>query len=350
MLKSHSFKLLGVAAAMGLLMGAANYANATSVIKIDGSSTVYPITEIAGEEFQKNKKGEVKVAIGIAGTTGGFRKFCSGEIDIVNASRPILKDEMSQCKRRDIKFIEIPVAYDALTVVVNSENNWAGSITVAELKKMWEPTAQGKIMSWKQINPAWPDAPLKLFGPDADSGTVDFFTEVIVGKAKSTRLDYTASADDKALVQGVMSDKNAIGYFGYGYYAGNVDKLKAVPIRAGDDKPQVSPSLGTVKDGTYRPLSRPAFIYVNANAAKQPNVREFVEFYLKRATRIVGEARYIPLPANAYELALDNLAKGKTGTGFGGKSRIDIDFSGIANVGMSDSALMRRDGGLFPSP
>jgi len=358
MLKSHNLKVLGVTAALSMLISATNVASAGAIIKIDGSSTVYPVTEVVTEEFQKSKKnnngainnGAIKVNVGISGTSGGFKKLCRGEIDIANASRPILNEEIKECNKHGTKFIELPVAYDALTVVINPQNNWVNSMTVDELKKMWEPIAQGKITNWNQINPAWPNAPLKLFGPDSDSGTFDFFTEVIVGKAKSSRLDYTASDNDKLLVQGVSGDKNAIGYFGYGYYADNANNLKAVPIRVKEGKPQVLPSLETVKNSTYRPLARPIFIYVSANAAQKPEVKEFVEFYLKQAQKLVAEVKYIPLPDAAYKLALDNFTKGKTGSGFGGKSNVDIDFSGIAEVGVTDEVLMKREGRVFPAP
>jgi len=358
MLKSHNLKVLGVTAALSMLISATNIAGAVAIIKIDGSSTVYPVTEAVTEEFLKNKKsnngainnGAIKVNVGISGTSGGFKKLCRGEIDIANASRPILNEEMKECNKHGTKFIELPVAYDALTVVINPQNNWVSSMTVDELKKMWEPIAQGKITNWNQINPAWPNAPLKLFGPDSDSGTFDFFTEVIVGKAKSSRLDYTASDNDKLLVQGVSGDRNAIGYFGYGYYADNANNLKAVPIRVKEGKPQVLPSLETVKNSTYRPLARPIFIYVSANAAQKPEVKEFVEFYLKQAQKLVAEVKYIPLPDAAYKLALDNFTKGKTGSGFGGKSNVDIDFSGIAEVGVTDEVLMKREGRVFPAP
>ncbi|MEO6422242.1 MAG: PstS family phosphate ABC transporter substrate-binding protein [Candidatus Nitrotoga sp.] len=348
MLKSHNLKVLGMTAALSMIISATNVAGAVAIIKIDGSSTVYPVTEAVTEEFQESKKNAIKVDVGISGTSGGFKKLCRGEIDIANASRPILKEEMKECNKHGIKYIELPVAYDALTVVVNPQNNWVNSMTVADLKKMWEPLAQGKINNWNQINPAWPNAPLKLFGPDSDSGTFDLFTVVIVGKAKSSRLDYTAFDDDKLLVQGVSGDKDAIGYVGYAYYSENINKLKVVPIKSAEGKPQVQPSLETVKGSTYRPLSRPIFIYVSAKAAQKNEVKEFVEFYLKQASNLVEEVKYIPLPDAAYKLALDNFMKGKTGSGFGGKSHVDIDFSGIAEVGVSDEVLMKREGRIFP--
>jgi phosphate transport system substrate-binding protein len=304
------------------------------LVKIDGSSTVYPITEAVAEEFQKATRGATKVTVGISGTGGGFKKFCRAETDISDASRPILKQEMEACKQAGVQYIELPVAYDALTVVINPQNTWIKSMTVAELKKMWEPAAQGKITKWNQVNPAWPDAPLKLFGPGADSGTFDYFTEAVVGKAKSSRGDFTASEDDNVLVQGVSRDKNALGYFGYAYYAENTGKLKAVPIVEKDGKPAVLPSFETVKNGAYQPLSRPIFIYVNAKSVERPEVKEFVEFYLKNAPTLVKEVKYVPLPDAAYSLALENFKKKKTGTGFGGE----------AEVGVSVEELLRREG------
>jgi phosphate transport system substrate-binding protein len=309
-----------VAGAFGVAAPAA--AVADSVVKIDGSSTVYPITEAVAEEFQTMKKGAVKVTVGISGTGGGFKKFCRGETDISDASRPILAKEMEACKQAGIQYIELPVAYDALTVVVHPQNSWAKSMTVAELKKIWEPAAQGKIINWKQVNPAWPDVPLKLYGPGADSGTFDYFTEAVVQKAKSSRGDYTASEDDNVLVQGVSRDRGGLGYFGFAYYLENQKKLHAVAIDGG--KGPVMPSPKTVEDGTYQPLSRPIFIYVNAKAMDKPEVKEFVEFYLKNAPKLVKEVKYVPLPANAYTMALEHFHKRKLGTVFGGESEVGL--------------------------
>ena len=262
-------------------------------------------------------KGAVKVTVGISGTGGGFKKFCRGEIDIVDASRPILDKEMADCKAAGVQYVEMPVAFDALTVVVNPKNNWSNVITVAELKKMWEPAAQAKITRWNQVNPAWPDEPIKLYGAGADSGTFDYFTEAIVGKAKSSRGDFTASEDDNVLVQGVASDKNGLGFFGFAYYIENQKKLKAVAVDAG--KGPVIPSAKTVEDGTYQPLSRPIFIYVNIKSAEKPEVRELVEFYMKNAIELVKEVKFFSLPAQAYPTNLEHLKKKKVGTVFGGK-------------------------------
>ncbi len=294
------------------------------VVKVDGSSTVYPITEAVAEEFQKAKKNAIKVTVGISGTGGGFKKFCRGEIDIANASRPILKKEMADCKAAGVEYIELPVAFDALTVVMNPKNTFLKELTVEQLKAIWEPAAQGKIARWNQVNPAWPDAPIKLFGAGSDSGTFDYFTEAIVGKAKSSRGDYTASEDDNILVQGVSRDVNAIGYFGYAYYAENTGKLKAVPIIEKAGKPAVLPSEESVIKGTYQPLSRPIFVYIDPKSLDKPEVREFVEFYMKNASKLSKEVKYVPLPAKAYTVNMEHVDKKKTGTVFGGTAEVGI--------------------------
>ena len=301
------------------------------IIQIDGSSTVFPITEAVAEEFQKAKKGKIKVTVGIAGTGGGFKKFCRGETDISDASRPILKQEMEACKGAGVEYFELPIAYDALTVIVNPKNDWVKALTVPDLKKMWEPSAQGKVTNWNQVRSEWPNAPLKLFGPGADSGTFDYFTEAIVGKAKSSRGDFTASEDDNVLVQGIINDRNALGYFGFSYYVENQNKLKAVPIDTG--KGPVSPSPKTVEDGTYQPLSRPIFIYVSKKAMDKPEVKEFVEFYLKNAPLLVKQVKYVPLPQSVYTTGAEHLKKGKVGTMFGGE----------AEVGVKIEDLMKRE-------
>ena len=292
-----------------------------NTVKIDGSSTVFPVTEAVAEEFQKAKKGAVRVTVGISGTGGGFKKFCAGETDISNASRPILAKEMETCKKAGIQYIELPVAYDALTVVVHPQNPLT-SMTVAELKKIWEPTAQGTVSKWNQVRQGWPNAPLKLFGPGADSGTFDYFTEAINGKSKASRTDYTPSEDDNVLVQGVSRDKNALGYFGYAYYEANKSRLKAVAIDAG--KGPVLPSLATVKDGSYQPLSRPIFIYVNAKAAERAEIKDFVQFYMNNAPKLVSEVKYIPLPNQVYKTALGHFNNRKLGTVFGGAEAVGL--------------------------
>ena len=305
------------------------------VVKIDGSSTVYPITEAVAEEFQKAKKNRIKVTVGISGTGGGFKKFCRGEIDISDASRPILKKEMEDCKTAGIEYFELPVAFDALTVVINPKNTFIKQLTIAEMKKMWEPGAQGKVMRWNQVNPAWPDAPMKLFGPGADSGTFDYFTEAVVGKSKSSRGDFTASEDDNVLVQGVSRDANALGYFGFAYYFENKDKLKAVPI-VNEKGEAVMPSMEAVEKGTYSPLARPIFIYVSAKSLAKPEVKEFVQYYMTHGAALAREVKYVPLPAAAYKTAWEHVLHSKKGTVFGG----------TAEVGVTIEELLRREAKL----
>lgn len=300
---------------------------ADALVKVDGSSTVYPITEAVAEDFQKLKKNAIKVTVGISGTGGGFKKFCRGETDVSNASRPILAKEMAICKEAGIAYVELPIAYDALTVVINPQNDWAKTLTVADLKKIWEPGAQGKLKSWKDVNPAFPDVPLKLYGPGADSGTFDYFTEAVVGKSKSSRGDYTASEDDNVLVQGVSRDKGGLGYFGFAYYLENQKKLRAVGIDGG--KGPVMPSPDTVENGSYAPLSRPIFIYVNAKSMDKPEIREFVEFYLKNAPTLVKEVKYVPLPQKAYEIASEHFKQKKLGTVFGGKEEVGLKIEDL---------------------
>jgi phosphate transport system substrate-binding protein len=319
-------------AALGAALASPAFAQ---VVKVDGSSTVYPITEAVAEEFQKAKKQSIKVTVGISGTGGGFKKFCRGETDISDASRPILKKEMEDCKAAGIEYFELPVAFDALTVVVNPKNAFIKQLTLAEMKKMWEPAAQGKVTRWNQVNPQWPDQPMKLFGPGADSGTFDYFTEAVVGKSKSSRGDFTASEDDNVLVQGVSRDSNALGYFGYSYYVENKDKLKAVPI-VNDKGQPVEPSFDAVLKGTYQPLSRPIFIYVNAKSLGKPEVKQFVEYYMANGAKLSKEVKYVPLPDSAYKTAWDHVLKNKKGTVFGG----------TAEVGITIEELLRREAKL----
>lgn len=321
-------KSMRIAALLAVTFSTSHAVAADKIIKIDGSSTVYPITEAVAEEFQAANK--VKVTVGISGTGGGFKKFCRGETDISDASRPILKKEMDACKEAGIQYLELPIAYDGITVVVSKKNDFIKSLTVEDLKKMWEPSAQGKVKTWKQVNAAWPDTALKLFGPGADSGTFDYFTEAVVGKAKSSRGDYTASEDDNVLVQGVESDKGGLGYFGFSYFDANQDKLKAVPIVAKKGAPAVMPSFESIKDGTYQPLARPLFLYVNATAAAfKPEVKAFVNFYLANAPKLVKEVKYIPLPANEYAAVDKHWKSLKPGTGFGGVPEVGVKIEDL---------------------
>ena len=296
-------------------------AQAQAAIKIDGSSTVFPISEAYAEEFQIQKRGKVRVTVGVWGTGGGFKKFCRGETDIANASRPITAEEMEICRKAGIKYMELPIAFDALTVVINPKNTWAKTLTIAELRKMWEPAAQGRITNWKQIRSGFPDEKLMLFGPGADSGTFDYFTEAVNGKAKASRGDFTASEDDNTLVQGVENNKGALGYFGFAYYAAHKDKMTAVAVDAG--KGPVLPSLENVTNATYTPLSRPLFIYVRDTAASRPEIKEFVQFLMSRGD-LVAEVGYLPLPKQAYALSLKHFQDGRVGSVFGGVPKIGI--------------------------
>jgi phosphate transport system substrate-binding protein len=328
---------LGAPAVLTALLSAVapHAASAQSVIKMDGSSTVFPISEAVAEEFQISKRGKVRVTVGIAGTGGGFKRFCRGETDISNASRPILKEEMEACRAAGIKYIELPVAFDALTVVVHKDNTWAKSMTVAELRKIWEPGAQGRIKTWNQVRSDWPNQPLVLYGAGSDSGTFDYFTEAINGKAKASRGDYTASEDDNVLVQGVENNKNALGYFGYAYYVGHTGKMQAVAIT--NPKGQaVSPGVESVINGSYQPLSRPLFIYVRDTAAQRAEVSEFIRFYLTEGAELSKEVGYVPLPAQAYQVALKHFTDKKMGTVFGG----------VPEVGVTIDNLLAREGKL----
>jgi phosphate transport system substrate-binding protein len=299
---------------------------AEKIIKIDGSSTVYPITEAVAEEFQIKTK--TKVTVGESGTGGGFKKFCRGETEISNASRPISQKEIDACKDAGIQFIELPVAFDGLTVVVNDKNTWVKSLTVEELKKIWGPGSS--VKNWKEVNPAYPDKKLSLYGPGTASGTFDYFSEAINGKAKSHRSDYTPSEDDNVLVQGVSGNEGGMGYFGLAYYEENKDKLRAIPISAKAGAPAVEPTFDTVKNGTYIPLSRPLFIYVNATAAAfKPEVKAFVNFYLDNAPELVKEVKYVPLPAEDYAAVKAHFKAMKPGTGFGGKSEVGIKITDL---------------------
>ena len=318
--------------ALGAIAGSTLVHADVPLVKVDGSSTVYPITEAVAEDFQKSKKNGVRVTVGISGTGGGFKKFCRGETDISDASRPITKKEIEDCKAAGVEFMEFPVAYDALTVVIHPKNDWAKNMTVAELKAIWEPAAQGKITTWKQVNPAWPDRPIKLYGPGADSGTFEYFTEAINGKSKATRGDFTASEDDNVLVQGVSRDVGGLGYFGFAYYIENKDKLAAVSVVAAVGKPPVAPSLQTVVDGSYQPLARPIFIYVNAKSAEKPEVKEFVEYYMKNGEKLTKEVKYVALPAKAYTYNLDHFAKRAKGTKFGGENKVGITIEELMKL------------------
>jgi phosphate transport system substrate-binding protein len=321
-----------------LLIGMAGLVWAKSaVIKIDGSSTVFPITEAVAEEFQKKNPG-VKVTVGISGTGGGFKKFCAGETDISDASRPIKLSEVEQCVDHKIQYIELPVAYDGIAVMVNPKNDWVDHLTVKELKKLWEPAAQGKIKKWNQIRPNWPDKEVHLFGPGVDSGTFDYFTEAIVGKTGASRGDYTASEDDNVLVQGIATDPLALGFFGVAYFEHNKERLKLVPIddeiEANGKGPQ-TPDYESVVKGTYQPLARPIFIYVSKQAAERPEIQQFVDFYIKSGAALSKEVGYIALPENAYPMAAKRFEKRVVGSAFGSKGAL---------IGMKIEELLQKEG------
>jgi phosphate transport system substrate-binding protein len=323
--KQRSLVVLTVLALGATLLNACSPAESRSPspIRIDGSSTVFPITDAVAKAYRQKQANPTAVNISISGTSGGFKKFCQGETDIANASRPINSEEMAACRQTGIAYIELPIAFDALTITVNPQNSWAKDITLAELKTLWEPSAQGKIVRWQQIRPTWPNQPIVLYGAGKDSGTFDYFTEVVNGKSRVSRTDYIASEDDEILVAGISKDPNALGYFGLSYYETNKDKLRSLAIDSG--KGAVSPSRETVEKAEYQPLSRPLFIYVNAKTAQaNPEVRVFVEFFLKQGKELVASTGYIPLPDAGYHISYVHFQRVKVGTVFGGKAQPNL--------------------------
>lgn len=295
-------KIIFTALLAFVLFSCGNNKNQQNTITIDGSSTVFPVTEAMAEEFRSVQPG-TDITIGVSGTGGGFQKFGRGEVDIANASRPIKEEEAALLRANNIDFVELEVAYDGLAVVVNPENDWVNCFTVEELKKIWEPSAQGTITRWNQIRPEWPDQEIHLFGPGVASGTFDYFTEAIVGKTGSSRGDYTASEDDNILVQGVAGDKFALGFFGLAYYEENQEKLKKVAVDGGQGC--IEPSLETVSNGSYAPLSRPLYIYVNSSSLENPAVVEFIRFYIDEASNLLPDVGYIPLTDDEYQRELN---------------------------------------------
>ena len=291
---------------------------ATGVIAVDGSSTVFPITEAVAEEFQAVSP-EARVTVGISGTGGGFSKFCAGETDISNASRPIKAVEIKACAAAGIEFVELPVAYDGIAVVVHPSNDWVDALTVADLRRMWEPAAQSTVARWEQVKTGWPEAELHLFGPGADSGTFDYFTDVIVGDEGASRGDFASSEDDNVLVQGVSTDGLALGFFGYAYYEENRDRLRLIAVDDEDDANGAGPiavSPDTVRDGTYQPLSRPIFVYASTDSLDRPEVAAFVAFYLTQGSDLVREVGYVPLSLPEYELVAERVRMRITGSMF----------------------------------
>ncbi len=344
-ISSASFRVAAAVATLLSTIGLSNaFAQAQTIdygsrdpnlILVDGSSTVFPITEAVAEEYQNNNP-QVNVAVGVSGTGGGFKKFCAGETYISNASRPIKQSEIELCAANGIRYIELPVAFDALTVAVNPQNTWATSMTVEELKKMWEAAAEGKIDSWDDVRSSWPREPLTLFGPGTDSGTFDYFNEAIVGG--DPRGDVTASEDDNVLVQGVSSSRGALGYFGFAYYLGNKDQINSVAIVNPATGEAVEPTSENVETNLYVPLSRPLLIYVNADAAAfrrtrlGRNIRTFITYYLDQGATLSEEVGYIPLPSRAYTLALRNFSNGSVGSRFVGRNTVGVKIEDILEL------------------
>ncbi len=321
-----------------VLIAWAGGVQAQALVRVDGSSTMFPVTEAVAQAFQVRKRGMARITVGISGTTGGFRKFCRGETDLQDASRPILKREIQRCEAAGVQYVELPVAFDALTVAVNPRNTWVKSLTVADLRRIWEPAAQGRIVRWSDLDPSWPHEPLALFGPDGDSGTFDYFTEVIVGSRGASRSDYVRSEDDKIIAHGIATNPYALGYLPYAYYAANSQRLRAVAIDSGAGP--VQPALENVANRTYLPLSRPLFIYVNARSASRPEVRAFMEFFFERGRGLIEEVHYLPLSETAYAMAARNLRDGKYGTVFGGELDRDLPVEEIlARAVKAETAL-----------
>ena len=317
--------------------GGAPATSGPSLVSLDGSSTVFPISEAVAEEFQKAEK-EIRVTVGISGTGGGFQKFCRAEIDISDASRPISATEVAACQKSGVEYIELPVAYDGIAIAVSPKATWADKITTEELKILWAPDAQGKVAKWSQVRKGWPDREIHLFGAGVDSGTYDYFTEAINGKAKASRGDFTSSEDDNVLVQGISNDELALGFVPYAYYEGNKDKLKLVPVD--DGKPDngdgpITATPDTIRTGTYQPLSRPVFIYVSKKAAERAEVRKFVEFYVRNAEKLVREVNYVGLGDAAYAMVADRFAKGTLGS----------VFTGVNTVGVTIEQLLAKENG-----
>lgn len=326
------FTLVAAATALSACASssATNSKPAAKEIKIDGSSTVYPVTDAIAKEYRK-VNSKAKIDVQFSGTRGGFNKFCIGETDISNASRPILLQEAEVCASNGVAFIELPVAFDALTLAVNPKNDWAKDITMDELKKVWEPAAEGKINNWNQIRSSYPDRPLTLFGAGKDSGTYDYFNEVVSGNAEASRSDYTGSENDNELVAGIEKDPNALGYIPFAYYEASQNRLKALAVDNG--KGAVLPSREAVANAKYQPFSRPLFIYVNAKAAQdKPELQAFVEYYLTHAGRVSNTVGYIPLPTEAYRLATIQFTRGEIGT----------VFEGVPQPNVTISELLRR--------
>jgi phosphate transport system substrate-binding protein len=316
--------------------GGAASTPAPSDIKVDGSSTVFVVSEAVAEEFQK-AHGGLRVTVGQSGTGGGFQKFCRGETDVSDASRPIQAAEIAACKAAGINFFEIPIAYDGIAIVTHPKASWINDITVAELKKLWAPDAQGKVMRWNQVRAGWPDREIHLYGAGVDSGTYDYFTEATVGKARASRGDFTSSEDDNVLVQGVAGDELALGFIPFAYYGENTGRLKLIPVdngKAEDGNGPIAPSLESIRNGTYQPLARPLFIYASEKSLARPEVQQFVDFYVAKVGTLAEEVGYVELGAEAYKLVADHFKARRPGTLFGDSG---------AQVGMTIEQLLAKE-------
>jgi phosphate transport system substrate-binding protein len=325
--KSAARTLCFALAAALIACGPASAPKSTGVqtIRVDGSSTVFPLAEAAAEQFMEANRGRVRVTVGESGTGGGFAKFCRGESEVQDASRPILAEEMEACAAAGITYVEVPIAFDGLTVVVHPSNP-VDSVTMQELRRIWEPAARDRVTNWRQVNPAWPSMPLQLFGAGAASGTFDFFTEAVVGTAKSSRTDFTPTEDDNVTVQGVATNTGAMGFFGIAYFEQNRARLKAVSIDAGEGP--IAPNAANVAAGTY-PLARPLFIYFNADALRRPAIRQFAQYCVANAARIAPQVGYISLPAGAYETYAARLRERTPGTAFGGRQDVGASIEEV---------------------
>lgn len=304
---------------------------AAATIQVDGSSTVFPLSEAAAEAFTNTTTGAPRVTVGESGTGGGFRKFCAGETQVQGASRPILAEEMAACARAGVAYVEIPIAFDGLTVVVHPSNPVRGA-TIAELRRVWEPAAERTITNWRQINRQWPDLTLQLFGAGTASGTFDYFTEAVVGTAKASRTDYTPTEDDNVTVQGVIGNRGAMGYFGYAYFDQNRTRVHALAIDG------VAPSAETIANGSY-PLSRPLFIYVNAEALRRPQVQRFIQYFIANAPELTARVGYVPLPASAYEAFAQRARDRAAGTAFGGRQQVGVSIADVIARPLSSEPL-----------
>lgn len=339
-MRMESLRYAVTAALLALGVAACGQSNAPSsaaggeAIRADGSSTVFPLSEAAAEAFTTQNQGRIRVTVGESGTGGGFRRFCRGETEVQGASRPILADEMEACRTAGIAYVEVPIAFDGLTVVVHPSNP-VNSATIAELRRVWEPAAEGTVTNWRQVNRAWPDLALQLYGAGTASGTFDFFTEAVVGTAKSSRTDYTPTEDDNVTVQGVANNPGAMGYFGVAYYEQNRARLKALSIDAGQGP--VEPTAETIASGAY-PLARPLFVYVSAEALRRPQVQQFAQYYVANAARLAPQVGYVPLPAEAYSTYAQRLRDGTTGTAFGGQQDVGASIAEVLARPLAEAA------------